>query len=154
MHRTTDTGAAETMINAKRILLLLPLYLVWTITIDVLFDSASPPGSKSVPTWMIVGFVLCAVAVAVIVFWYLLRRASGKVPEQRQHTYTALLVAIIVSGFITDALKGLARLLLGSHPWWMLVPIYTIGYAACWAVLVFMVNWLEDRADERKSSSR
>lgn len=31
------------MINAKRILLYLPLYLVWAVTIDVLFDRASPP---------------------------------------------------------------------------------------------------------------
>ncbi|HYB35464.1 MAG TPA: hypothetical protein VEF72_06585 [Mycobacterium sp.] len=32
--------------------------------------------------------------------------ASRKVPQQRHHTYTALLVAIMVSGFVSDALKG------------------------------------------------
>lgn len=142
------------MINAKRILLYLPLYLVWAVTIDVLFDRASPPSSKSVPAWMTVGFIVSAVVVAGVVLWYLSRRASGKVPQQRQHVYTALLVAIIVSGFVDDALKGVAWLLLGDHPWWVLVPIYTLGYAACWAVLVLMVNWLEHRADDRSGSSR
>lgn len=98
------------MINAKRILLYLPLYLVWAVTIDVLFDSASPPGSKSVPAWMTIGFVVSAVVVAGVVLWYLSRHAAGKVPQQRQHVYTALLVAIIVSGFVDDALKGAAWL--------------------------------------------
>lgn len=142
------------MINAKRILLYLALYLVWAVTIDVLFDRASPPSSKSVPAWMTVGFIVSAVVAAGVVLWYLSRRAVGKVPQQRQHVYTAFLVAIIVSGFVDDALKGVAWLLLGRHPWWVLVPIYTVGYAACWAVLVLMVNWLEHRADDRSGSSR
>lgn len=102
---------------------------------------------------MTVGFIVSAVVVAGLVLWYLSRRAAGKVPQQRQHVYTALLVAIVVSGFVDDALKGVAWLLLGGHPWWVLVPIYTLGYAACWAVLVLMVNWLEHRADDRSRSS-
>ncbi|WP_083213410.1 hypothetical protein [Mycobacterium malmoense] len=142
------------MINAKRMLLFLPLYVVGAVTVDVWFDSASPPGSKSVPTWMTVGFIVSAVFVAGVVLWYLSRRAAGKVPQQRQHVYTALFIAIIVSGFVADALKGAAWLLLGGHPWWVLVPIYTLGYAACWAVLMLMVNRLERRTDDRSNSPR
>jgi cytochrome c oxidase assembly factor CtaG len=133
------------VINTKRVLLLLPLYLVWVIAVDVLFASASPASSTSVPSWMVVGFVVSPLAVAGIVLWYLVRRASGEVPQQRHHTYMALLVAIMVSGFVSDALKGVASLLLGGHPWWVLVPIYTIGYAVCWAVLVYTANVLGRR---------
>lgn len=137
------------MINTKRVLLLLPPYLVWVIAIDALFDSAGSAGSTSVPAWMVVGFVVSALAVAGVTLWYLIRRASGKVPEQRHHSYMALLVAIVVSGFVSDALKGVASLLLGGHPWWILVPIYPVGYAACWAVLLFMVG----RFDRRSSGN-
>ena len=136
------------MINTKRVLLFLPLYLVWAIAIDVLFDSAGPSGAKSVPTWTIVGFIVSAAAVAGAVFWYLFKRASGEVPAQRQHTYTALFVAIVASGFVDDALKGVAWILLGGRPWWVLVPIYTIGYAVCWVVLVLVATWLGHRAGE------
>lgn len=142
------------MINAKRILLYLPLYLAWAVAIDVLFNSAGPPGSKSVPTWMTVGFILSIVAVSGVVLRYLSRCAAGKMPQQRQHVYTALLAAIVVSGLVDGALKGAVWLLLGGHPWWVLVPIFTLGYAACWAVLVFMVNWLERRTGERSGSPR
>lgn len=142
------------MINAKRMLLFLPLYVVWAVTVDVWFDSASPPSSKSVPAWMTVGFLVSAVVVAGVVLAYLSRRATGNVPQQRHHVYVALFVAIIVSGFVADALKGVAWLLLGGHPWWVLVPIYTLGYAACLAVLVLMVNWLERRTDDRSGSPR
>jgi ABC-type uncharacterized transport system YnjBCD permease subunit len=140
------------MVNAKRILLYLPLYVVWAVTVDVLFDSATPPGSKSVPAWMTVGFIASAVIVAGVVLWYLSRRAAGKVPTQRHHVYIALFVAIIVSGLVEDAGKGAAWLIIGSHPWWALVPICTIGYAALWVAFVLMANWLERRADDRNTS--
>ncbi|ODR15023.1 hypothetical protein [Mycobacterium shimoidei] len=133
------------MINTKRALLLLPIYLVGMIAVDVLFDAASPASSTTVPMWMVVGFIICALAVAVIVLWYLVRRTSGKVPEQRHGAYMALLAAILVSGFVSDALKGVASLLLGGHPWWVLVPIYILGYAVMLAVLVYATNVLSRR---------
>ena len=145
------------MINTKRVLLFLPLYLVWAIAIDVLSDSTGPSGATSVPTWMIVGFVVSAVAVAGAVLWYLIKRASGEVLQQRQHIYTTLFVAIVASGFVDDALKGVAWVLLGGRPWWVLVSIYTIGYAVCWVVLVLVANWLGHRTDDvqdRRGSPR
>lgn len=146
MRRRADPEAAEAVINTKRALLLLAPYLAWVIAVDLLFDSASPPDSNtSVPLWMVVGFVVSALAVAGVVLWYLIRRASGKVPEQRHHTYMAILVAVILSGFVDDALKGTTWLLLGGHPWWVLVPIYTVGYAVGWALLVYTANVLGRR---------
>lgn len=124
---------------------ILPLYLIGVIAVDVLLNSASPASSTSVPLWMVAGFVVSALAVAGIVLWYLVKRARGKVPLQRHHTYMALLLAIVVSGFVSDALKGVASLLLGGHPWWVLVPIYTIGYAVLWAVLVYTGKVLSQR---------
>lgn len=142
------------MINTKRALLLLPLYLVAVIAVDVVFDSASPASSTSVPTWMVVGFIVSALAVAAIVLGYLVRRAGGKVPQQRHNAYMALLVAILVSGFVSDALKGLASLLLGGHPWWVLVPIYTIGYAVLWAVLEYASNRFDRARPRRPTTAR
>lgn len=134
------------MINTKRALLFLPLYLAWVIAVDLLFDSASTASSTSVPMWMVVGFIVSAFAVAGVILWYLIKRASGQISIQREHTYTALLVAIVVSGFVSDALKGLATLLLGGHPWWVLIPAYTIGYAVCWVVLDYTATALRRRA--------
>lgn len=103
---------------------------------------------------MTVGFIVSAVIVAGVVLWYLSRRAAGKVPVQRHHVYTALFVAIIVSGLVEDAFKGAAWLVLGGHPRWALVPICTVSYAACWAVFVLMVNWLEHRRGDLSTSPR
>lgn len=64
--------------------------------------------------WMFVGFAVSVLAVAGVVFWYLIRRASGKVPEQRHHTYMALLVGIVVSGSMDDAMNAVAAVLLGG----------------------------------------
>lgn len=140
------------MINTKRVLLLLPLFLAWEIAIDALFDSGAATRSSSVPVWMVVGFVVSALAAAGITLWYLIRRQGGKVPQQQQHTYLALLVAIVVAGFVSDALKGAASLLLGAHPWWVLIPIYTLGYAVCWAMLVFMLGRFANHANDERSN--
>lgn len=146
---------SDEVINTKRALLFLPLYLVWVLVIEGLFNSASPAGSKSVPMWMVVGFIVSAVVVAVVVIWYLIARGGGKIPEQRHHAYMAILIAVVVSGFVDDALKGVAFLLLGGHHWWALIPVFTVGYAVFCAVLVYSANWLDRRTKggERSNSA-
>lgn len=144
------------MINKKRVVLLLPLYLALVIAIEMVFNHARLTPGKPVPLWLIVAFIATALAVAVIAIGYMVRRAVGKVPQQRHHTYMALLVAGIVSGFFSDALKGVASLLLHGQPLWILVPIYTLGYVVFCAVLVYTANRLErctGDAQDRSSSA-
>lgn len=136
---------SDQVINTKRAVLFLPVYLAWVLMIEGLFNSASPAGTKSVPVWMIVGFIVSAVAVAVVVIWYLIARGGGKVPQQRHHAYMAVLIAIVVSGFVDDALKGVAVLLFGRHHWWALIPAYTLGYAVFWVVLAYTASMFARR---------
>jgi hypothetical protein len=139
MAERSDSGS--TVINARRVLLFLPAYVVWVVAIDLLFESADRTNTACGPLWMVVGFAVAAVSVAAVVLWYLLRCNSGQIPQNGQHTYMALLAGIVVSGFGTDALKGLAAVILGGYPWWLLVAISTAGYAICWVVIALTMKW-------------
>ncbi|MCG5432373.1 hypothetical protein LV457_08705 [Mycobacterium sp. MYCO198283] len=128
------------MISTTRVLLFLPPYLVWAVAIDLLFHSADRSNATTVPLWMVIGVAVSAVGVAAAVLWFLIRRSSGTMPENRQYTYVALLAGVVVSGFVTDALEGLASVALGGHPWWLLAAIYTVGYAICCAVVALTLR--------------
>ena len=78
MRGRADTGTAETMINVKRAVLLLPLYVAAMLAIDAIFHSSYLNASKSVPAWEVVGFVASAFAVVAITIWYVTRRASAR----------------------------------------------------------------------------
>lgn len=138
------------MINMKRAVAFLPLYLAWAVGLDYLFDSASHDSNRFVPTWIVVGFVASALFVAVVSMRYLVRWARGAIPAQRHHLYVAILIAIVLSGLATDVLKGIAALLVGGHPWWVLLPIYTLGYVTCWAVLVFVTKAMAGRTSSKQ----
>jgi hypothetical protein len=133
------------MINKKRALLLLPPYLVVVIAIDMAFNHVHFSPGRPVPLWLIFFFIATAVAVTVVVIWYLVKHASGQVPQQRHHAYMSLLVAVIVSGFFSDGLKGVASLFLRGQPWWILLPIYTLGYAVFCVALVYTAGRFERR---------
>lgn len=128
------------MINKRRAFLLLPLYLVWVLVIEGLFKSGGSTDAKAVPGWMVAGFIMSAIAVACVALWYLIARRGGKVPEQRHHAYLALLISVVISGLVDDALKGVAALIVPGPPWWVLVLVYAAGYAVFCAVLVYVAN--------------
>lgn len=128
------------MLNPRRLLILLPVYLAVAMGLDYLFDSSTRASTKALPAWVVVGFVVSTLLVAAAVTWYLMRRGCGIVSDQRHRTYMALLAAIVVSGLFTDVLKGVLSAALGGHPWWAMLPIYILGYLTCWAVLLIVLN--------------
>jgi len=155
VRRRADPETSAAVINIKRSLLLLPAYLAVVITIDAVFIHTRLTPGRPVPLWLVVAFITTAVVVAIVAIWYVVRWAGGKVPQQRHHVYMSLLVGIVISGFIADALKGIASLVLHGQPVWVLVPIYTIGYAVFCAVLAYTANRFDrhSRDTQGRSSS-
>lgn len=140
LHQQPDSGGTDTVINKKVVGLGFPIYVVWAVLIEIVFGSGNPASNTRVPVWMVVAFCVTAVVAAILVLSCVVRRKSGRIPEDRQRAYWALLVAIFVAGIVETAAKGAATLLLGGHPWWVLVPVFAVGYAAGWATLAVMLT--------------
>ncbi len=155
MRGRADTGVAHTMINLKRALLILPLYVAAMLAIDAVFHSAHLTSTKSVPVWMVAAFVASALAVAALGIWYFTRRAAGKVPQKREHAYIAILAGVVVSGWVGDALGGLAALFLGGKSVWVMAPSYVVAYVVLLWVIAWSLKVLDRRAgnvDDRSGS--
>lgn len=148
LHRA-DAGGPRIVINTRRVLLFLPLYVVWAVAIDLLFHWSDRTSAASAPLWMTVGFAVAAVFAAAVTFGVLLRRARGRLSVQRQQTYTAILVGVVSAGVVEDLLKGAAFVLLGGRSWWVMIGVYAVGYAVMWAVVSFMLNRAASSATSR-----
>ncbi len=143
------------MINLKCALLLLPLYVAAMLAVDAIFHSSHPNAGRAVPVWIVAGFIISALAVAAVGIWYFTRRAGGKIPRKREHAYIAILVGVVVSGWVGDALGGLAGLLLGGKSVWIMAPSYVVAYVVLLWVIAFTVKVLDGRAgkvDDRSGS--
>jgi hypothetical protein len=139
------------MINTKRAILILPFFVAAMLTIDLIFDSAHLKAAKAVPVWMIVGFVASALAVVVVGIWSVIRHAGGKIPQKREHAYIALLVGVMVSGFVGDALSGVTALLLGGKSVWTMAASYALAYVVLLWTMAFTMGAL-DRHDRSGSA--
>ncbi|BBN47212.1 MULTISPECIES: hypothetical protein [Mycobacterium avium complex (MAC)] len=67
------------MINLKRAVLLLPVYIAAMIAVDVVFKSAHIAPSKPLPVWIVAGFIASAIVVVAVGIWYFTQRRSSKV---------------------------------------------------------------------------
>lgn len=129
------------MINRKVLLLGFPIYVVVAVVVETLLGSGNPASRAYAPAWVVIGLCLTGFALAGVLLWYVLRRAAGKKPDlQQQAFYWVLLVALCASGVVESAGKGLVTVLLGGCPWWALLPIFAVGYAAGWATLAVMLT--------------
>jgi H+/Cl- antiporter ClcA len=128
------------LINMRRAVLLLPVYVALMAVADSIFNSAGFTTKNDVPWWLIIGFTIAAFAVFLIVAWFLVQKARGNVPVQRERAYTGFFLALIVSGLVDDGLKGLASLLLHSRSIWISIPIYVLSYVVLLALVVLIVN--------------
>jgi len=148
MRGRTDTGAAEAMINMKRAALLLPLYVAAMLTIDAVFHPFHRNVSKSVPAWIVVGFIASALVVVAVGIWYITRRAGGKIPQKREHAYIAILVGVVVSGFVGDTVSGIAAIFLGGRSLWVMAASYAVAYVVLLWVIAFTVKVLDGRTED------
>lgn len=128
------------IINMRRVVLLLPVYVALMIGVDSLFNSAGLTTKNNLPWWLIIAFTVMAIAVFLIVGGFLVQKARGKVPANRERAYIGFLVALVISGFVDDGLKGLTWLLFGSRSIWLSIPLYILSYVVLLAVLVFILN--------------
>jgi H+/Cl- antiporter ClcA len=127
-------------INMRRAVLLLPVYVVLMAATDSIFNSAGFSTRSDLPWWLIAGFTFAAVAVFLIVAWFLVQKSRGDVPVQRERAATGFLVALIVSGFVDDGLRGLASVVFHSKSIWLSIPIYVISYVILLTLVVLIVN--------------
>ncbi len=148
MRRRTDTGVDE-VINIKRAVLILPLYVVALTAVDMVFHSTRVNPSKSVLVWIVVGFIASAIAVVAAGIWYFTQRASGKISQKREHAYIALLVGVMASLFAGDVLGSIASLLLGGRSVWAMAPSYALSYV----VLLWAIAWTSKALDSRAGNA-
>ncbi|EID17853.1 hypothetical protein [Mycobacterium xenopi] len=128
------------IINMRRAAILLPVYVVLMAAADSIFNSASFQTKNNLPWWLIIGFIVVALAVFVIVAWFLTQRARGIVPVQRERVYIGFLIALVISGFVDDGLRGLTSLVLHSRSIWISIPLYIISYVVLLTLLVVFVG--------------
>lgn len=128
------------MIDMRKAVLLLPVYVALMVGTDWLFDSSGLDTRNDLPLWLVIGFTIMAVLVVLIVAWYLVQRTRGKVAPKRERVYMAFLIALVISGFIDDGLKALTKLIFHSMSIWILIPFYILSYAILLAVIVVVMN--------------
>jgi uncharacterized membrane protein len=128
------------IINMRRAVLLLPVYVVLMMAADSVFNSAGFNSKNDLPWWLIAGFTVAAIVVFFFVAWFLVQKGRGNVPVQRERAATGFLVALIISGFVDDGLRGLASLLFHSQSIWISIPVYILSYVVLLTLVVLMVN--------------
>ncbi len=128
------------IINMRRAVLLLPVYVVLMMAADSIFNAAAFSSKNDLPWWLIVGFAAAAIAVFFFVAWFLVQKGRGDVPVQRERAATGFIIAIIISGFVDDGLRGLASLLFHSKSIWISIPVYILSYVVLLTLLVLIVN--------------
>lgn len=79
------------MIDMRKAVLLLPVYVALMVGTDLLFDSSGLDTRNDLPLWLVIGFTIMAVLVVLIVAWYLVQRTRGKVaPNVSAYTWLSL----------------------------------------------------------------
>jgi hypothetical protein len=145
------------MINLKRAVLFLPLYIAAMITVDIVFKSAHVSPTKPLPVWIVAGFIASAIIVAAVGIWYFTQRSAGKITQKREHAYAAIMVGVMVSGFVGDTVSGIAGLFMGGKSLWVMAPSYAVAYVVLLWTTVLTAKVLDSRGgnvDERTGSSR
>ncbi|ORB75830.1 hypothetical protein [Mycobacterium scrofulaceum] len=144
------------MINLKRAVLLLPVYIAAMITVDIVFKSAHITPSKPLPVWIVAGFIASAIVVVAFGIWYFTQRRSSKATQKREHAYIAIMAGVALSGFVGDTVSGVAGLFMGGKSLWVMVPSYALAYVVLLWSIAFTVKALDGRAgnvDERSGSA-
>lgn len=141
------------ILNIRRAVLLLPVYVVLMAAADSVFNSAAFSTKADLPWWLIAGFTAAAMAVFLIVTWFLMRKGRGNVPVQRERAATGFVIALIVSGFVDDALRGLTSLVFHSKSIWLSIPVYILSYVVLLALVVLIVNKFAAKPDRAQPSS-
>lgn len=146
------------MINLKRAVLLLPLYVAAMITVDIVFKSAHISPTKPLPVWIVVGFIACAIIVVAVGIWYFTQRSAGKVTPKREHAYIAIMAGVVVSGFVGDIVSAVAGLFMGGKSLWVMAPSYALAYVVLLWTIVFTARALDNHStgdvDDRSRSPR
>lgn len=127
------------VINMRRAVLLLPVYVALMVGVDVVFKSVGLDRNAAVPVWLAIGFSVMALAFFFIAAWFVVK-ARGQVPVDRERTYLGLIVAVMVSGFVDDGLNGLAAMIFHGRSAWLSIPVSVLSYVVLLVVLVSILN--------------
>ncbi|ORA07661.1 hypothetical protein [Mycobacterium arosiense] len=145
------------MIDMKRAVFLLPVYIAAMIAVDIVFKSAHVNATKPLPVWTVAGFIGSAIIVVAVGIWYFTQRRAGKVTQKREHAYIAVMAGVMVSGFVGDALSDMAGLFMGGKSLWVMAPSYALAYIVLLWTTAFTAKVLDNRAgniDDRSGSPR
>ncbi|WP_155766836.1 hypothetical protein [Mycobacterium intracellulare] len=128
------------MIDMRKAMLLLPVYVAWMVGTDLLFNASGLNASNDLPLWLVIDFTIMAILVVLIVAWYLTQRSRGKVSPKRERAYMGFLIALIIWGFINDGLEAVVKMIFHSMSIWILIPFYILSYAILLTVMVVVMT--------------
>ncbi|OBK12635.1 hypothetical protein [Mycobacterium asiaticum] len=128
------------IIDIRKALLLLPVYVAGMVGTDLLMNSDGLQTRNDLPLWLIIGFTIMSVTVLGLVAWYLGQRSRGNVLVQTERVYMAFFIALFISGLVSDSLKALTNLIFHSMSIWILIPFYILSYPVSLAVTVIVTN--------------
>jgi hypothetical protein len=118
----------------------MPFYVAYMIGVDIFFNSPAFDASTGPPLWLIVAFAATSLLVFVVVVWFLVQKVRGKVSVKRERFYVAMFLAMLISGFVDDALKGLASLIFNVSSIWVMIPLYLLSGVVLLAIFAFIMN--------------
>ncbi|QWY65443.1 hypothetical protein BJP78_27695 (plasmid) [Mycobacterium avium subsp. hominissuis] len=84
--------------------------------------------------------------------WFITQKARGKISVTRERAYVGLLITVVVSGFIDDALKGLASLVFHAKSIWVLIPLYILSWVVLLAVGAVTMSRMAARSGDTPAS--
>ena len=107
----------------KRVLLLLPVYVILMSSFNVVFRSLKID-STDLPAWLMVGFILSAVFSLLVLLAFLHRTAKRPIAPDRQRFLITVLVAALAAGVAEDILYGIVP----AKTAYIAVPISILSY--------------------------
>lgn len=136
------------MINFKRAVVLLPVYVAAMITVDIVFKSAHVTPTGRLPVWIVGGFIASAILIVALGIWYFVRRDAGTITPKRENGYIAVIAGVGVAGFVGDSLSGVAGRFMGGKSLWVMAPSYAVAYVVLLWTIVLVTKSLGSRTDD------
>jgi hypothetical protein len=146
-------GYALMVINTRRVLLIMPIYVAYMVCINVFFDSAGLDVRNNLPLWLIIAFTAMSISTVLLLIWFISSKVRGKISVRRERFYLGILIIVFIADFIDDALKGLTSLIFDTSSIWVMIPMYLISYVALWVVIVIVFNKIAKRPEVAVSAN-
>ncbi len=159
--------------NARLLVLLLPVYVVGMIIVGAVFGSPGSGTKGNAPWWLVVVFTLAALALFALVMWLLTRTVgvqasdagNGARPQRYsvmtefisawtawpRYAAVALAAGVVVSRLVAHMLAAIASDAFAGRSLWMLVPIYIFSYTLLFGLAGLIAHMIGELASDERA---